>query len=501
MEFHFAPTSILLGFVLFVLMAMKIRKRNESTSTLPPGPRMLPVIGNLHVLLNGSLLHHRLRDLAVEYGPLMHLKLGEVSHMVVSSSEIAEQVMKTHDLNFCQRPRSLAAAILTYNFQDIVYGPFGDHWKQLRRICTREVLAPKRVQSFQQIREELVSDLIKSISSNRAESLINLSKMIFSLTFETVLRAAFGMECEDLEPFKSMPEKFLEVISGFHLAEFFPSIKLLQSISGMSSELKKLHQEIDKLLQKIINEHMAKKGDEKEDIVDVLLSLKEHGNLEHPLTMDQIKAVILDLFIAGSDTSSTTLEWTMSELLRNPRVMKKVQEEVRCVFNTLGTVSESGIYQLEYLKLIIKETLRLHAPAPLLIPRECRERCEINGYEIPVKSKIIINAWAIGRDPRHWTEPESFRPERFIDSPFDFKGTDFEFIPFGAGRRMCPGISFGMANVELPLAKLLYHFDWKLPSGMNHDNLDMTEKFGTTVRRKTDLYLVPVPYCPPLAVQ
>ncbi|KAM7252469.1 hypothetical protein ACFE04_024352 [Oxalis oulophora] len=484
-------------------MAIKIGKRRNSTSpTLPPGPRMLPVIGNMHVLISGSPFHYRLRDLAAKHGPLMHLKLGEISHMVISSSEIAEQVMKTHDLNFCDRPKNLSAAITTYNYTDIAFAPYGGRWKQLRKICTTELLSSKRVQSFRQIREEVVSNLMQSIfnSTQAAGSVINLSKMIFLVTFEIVSRTAFGMECEDIESFLSNLEKIIEMMAGFNIAEFFPSAKLLQSMNGMSSELKRLHQAVDKVLQNIIDKHIARGKardlEEQEDIVDILLNLRDHENLEFPLTMDNIKSVILDIFGAGSETSSTTVEWAMSELLRNPRAMKKAQEEVRRVFNSLGKVKESEIHQLEYLKLVIKETLRLHPPAPLLLPRENRERCEINGYEIPAISKIIINAWAIGRDPRHWTEAESFWPERFIDNPFDYKGMDFKFIPFGAGRRICPGISFGLASVELPLAQMLYHFDWKLPSGMNHENLDMTEKFGATVRRKNDLYVVPDLYCP-----
>ncbi|KAM7270170.1 hypothetical protein ACFE04_029384 [Oxalis oulophora] len=498
LHLQLSSISVLFGFILFVLMTIKICKRRKPTSNLPPGPRMLPVIGNMHFLFTGSLIHHRLRDLAVKYGPLMHLKLGEVSHMVVSSPELAKEILKTHDLNFCQRPRNISAAIITYDCTDIAFAPYGDYWRQLRKICTLELLSAKRVQSFKQIREDLVSDLLKSISLQAGGgSLINLSKMIFSLTFKSISRVAFGMECEDLEEFVSTMERILVVGAGFNLAEFFPSVKLLHSISGMSSELKRLHQGADKVLQKIMDKHMATdrtNDDEREDIVDVLLNVKEHGNLELPLTFDNIKAVILDLFVAGSDTSSTTIEWAMSELLRDPRAMKKAQEEVRQVFKTIGNVTESGARELEYLKLVIKETLRLHPALPLLIPRECRETCEIDGYEIPAKSKVIVNAWAIGRDPRHWKEPERFWPERFINSPNDYKGTDFKYIPFGSGRRICPGISFGYANVELPLAQLLYHFDWKLPNAINPENFDMTEKFGSTVRRKNDLYLIPVPY-------
>ncbi|KAM7252295.1 hypothetical protein ACFE04_024178 [Oxalis oulophora] len=450
MEFHFSSVSLLLGLFLFVFMAIKLRRRNIS-STLP-GPRMLPLIGNMHNLI-GSLPHRQLRDLAVKYGPLMHLKLGEVSHMIISSPEVAKEILKTHDLNFCQRPRNIGAAIISYNCTDIAFAPYGDYWRQMRKISTLELLSVKRVQSFKRCREELASDLIKSVSLGRSRlDPINLTKMIFSLTFKITSRVAFGMECEGLDRFISIVEKIQMATAGFNLADFFPSVKFLQSISGMSSELKKLHQGVDKVLQNIIDKHIANKakyGGSEEDIVDVLLNLREFGDLELPLTIDNIKAVILDLFIGGSETSSTTTEWAMSELLRNPRVMKKAQEEVRRVFQNLGNVNESGIDQLEYLNLVIKETFRLHPPVPLLLPRECRETCEVNGYEIPAKSKVIINAWAIGRDPRHWTKAESFMPERFIDSPVDYKGTHYELIPFGAGRRMCPGVSFGLANVTI----------------------------------------------------
>ena len=203
-----------------------------------------------------------------------------------------------------------------------------------------------------------------------------------------------------------------------------------------------------------------------------------------------------DIFSAGSETSATTVDWAMSELIKSPKVMKKAQAEVREVFDRRGKVDETGINEMKYLKSIVKETLRLHAPAPLLIPRECGERCKLKEYEIPIKTKVIVNAWAIGRDPKHWIESEKFYPERFLDSSIDYKGTNFEYIPFGAGRRICPGITFGLANVELPLALYLYHFDWKLPNGMKNEDLDMTEAFGVTVRRKDDLQLIPIAYHP-----
>ena len=175
---------------------------------------------------------------------------------------------------------------------------------------------------------------------------------------------------------------------------------------------------------------------------------------------------VQDIFGAGSDTSGVVLEWSMSELLRNPRVMKKAQSEIREALKGKKRVSESEVQEVSYLKWVIKETLRLHPSAPLLLPRECREACMIGGYEIAVKTKVIVNAWAIGRDPKHWYDAEKFIPERFDGTDFDFKGNNFEYIPFGGGRRMCPGILLGLANVQLPLAALLYHFDWEIPNGI-----------------------------------
>lgn len=210
------------------------------------------------------------------------------------------------------------------------------------------------------------------------------------------------------------------------------------------------------------------------------------------------------MFVAGSDSTSAVIEWAISEMLRNPRVMTRAQEEVRKVFGgNKGYTGETDLQELKFLKAVIKETLRLHPPFPLLLPRECRETCEIKGYTIPAGSKVIINAWAIGRDPEYRGdegEAEKFCPERFLDSPIDYKGSNMEFIPFGAGRRMCPGISFGMSSIEITLAHLLYHYDWELPSGTTKEDLEMTEALGSSSRRKTDLILVPISYNPAIPV-
>lgn len=205
----------------------------------------------------------------------------------------------------------------------------------------------------------------------------------------------------------------------------------------------------------------------------------------------QCSNVFQDLHIGAGESTAITLEWAISELLKHPRVMEKAQAEVRQVLREKKKLEEADIQKLDYVISVIKETLRLHPPVPLRI-RECRERYKIGEYDIPVKMKAIVNAWAIiGRDPESWINADTFQPERFLGSSIiDFKGIDFEYIPFGAGRRICPGLPFGAATLEIALTQLLYNFDWKIPNGMKPEELDMTEADGATSRRRNDLYVI-----------
>ncbi|EEF48748.1 cytochrome P450, putative [Ricinus communis] len=413
----------------------------------------------------------------------------------------AKEVMKTHDVVFAQRPTVFAASIIAYDNKDIAFAPNGPYWRQLRKMCAMELLSAKRVQSFRSIREEEVSAMIQSIYSS-AGSPVNITKFINALTYRVISRAAFGKVWNGEEEFLSAVEQImLEVGKGVSLADVFPSIKLLRAMSGMKGRVEKLFKQVDFVFQSILTEHKvsrkelgAEREKEGEDLIHVLLDLQKQEDLEFPLTDENIKAVIMDIFVAGTDTSATTIEWTISELMRNPRVLQKAQEEVRRVFGEKGNVDEAGLHHLSYVKMVLSEALRMHPPAPLVLPRESKEHCVVQGYDIPAKSKVMVNAWAIGRDPKSWTEPDEFYPERFINSSVDFKGANYEFIPFGAGRRICPGLLFGVAAVELPIAQLLYHFDWIIPGGVKPENLDMTEDFGAAVRRKNDLILIPNPY-------
>lgn len=342
--------------------------------------------------------------------------------------------------------------------------------------------------------------LIRDLFSHRG-FIVNLSQKIFSMTYAITARAAFGkVKKDDQLKFIDLIVKTNKLALGTDVGDLFPSLKVVSRISGLRQKMMKVHKETDEILGSILEEHKQKfeSGDQreevKEDFVDVLLRVQKSMDYGVSLTDDNIKGVLFDIFGGGSDTSSTIVEWAMAELIRSPKIIERAQAEVRTLCNEEGNVNESRLDELKYLQAIVKETLRLHPSFPLLIPRECREECKIHGYDIPKKARIMVNAWAIGRDPEYWDKPEVFDPDRFLQSNIEYKGNNFEYIPFSSGRRICPGIEFAEPNMLLPLAQLLFHFDWKLAGDMKPEELDMDENVGVSVKRKNDLEMIPVPY-------
>ncbi|CAI9115034.1 OLC1v1015868C1 [Oldenlandia corymbosa var. corymbosa] len=496
-------------FLVVVVMGLNFIKnkwKNEGDAAqkkqLPPGPRKLPIIGNMHQLM-GSVPHRALWNLARKHGDLMHLQLGEISTIVASSPSTAEAILKTHDLAFANKPNLLVAEIMLYNGLDMGFAPHGYYWREIRKICTVELLGDKNVRSLSSIRQDKVAKLVSSIRDEvplQSRQGINVTEKIFSYTSSMVYKAvfgqAFGRHREELQ--KLMKEVLLHA-SGLDVADVFPSWKILHYLSS-KPKLLELHKKLDKTLDTIIQEHVenptGKNGEfGQEDLIDVLLRIKQNGTsgeLRFPITNTNIKAILLDMFIAGTETSSAVVDWAMAEMIRNRAVLARAQSEIRKSLLLLGkeTIEENDVQRLSYLQAVIKETLRLHPPTPLLMPRNSREQCKIEGYIIPPNTRAMVNVWAIGRDPRYWDDSESFRPERFEEKYVDFVGTNYEYLPFGAGRRSCPGTSFGLANVEVPLANLLYYFDWKLPDGIKSIDNDMTETNGITASRKNSLFLV-----------
>ncbi|TVU11381.1 hypothetical protein EJB05_44966, partial [Eragrostis curvula] len=462
---------------------------------LPPGPWQLPIIGSLHHL-RGGLLHRVMGDLSKRYGPLMFLKIGEVPVVVASSREAAREILKTHDTVFATRPQTPTVKLLSEGSPGLALAPYGEQWRQFRRICMVELLSAKRVQSFRTVREDEALRLVRSVSSSPTP-LVNLGDLLSTYVLDISVRCIMGDRFKERDTFLRQLEKDMELLGGFSLTDIFPSSRLVQALSSAPREAEAHHNEVLKLMDGVLSEHMEKRSSKtphRDDFIDVLVRIQRE---EGTLSTGAIKGLIHDLFSAGGETATVLLQWIMAELMRNPDAMTKAQDEVRAVFSKMMKVTEEGLTELSYLRCVINEALRLHPPGGFLIPRESREQCRILGYDVPKGATVMINIWAISRDREYWDEPEVFRPERFEESKIDLKGNDFEFTPFGAGRRICPGISFALANIELALANMLFYFKWSLPDGVSCTDVDMTEAAGLVNRRKSPLYLKATP-CQPL---
>ncbi|OEL16830.1 Premnaspirodiene oxygenase [Dichanthelium oligosanthes] len=496
---HLLLLAPLLAVPVFFLLATKRSKPRGGARRLrlPPGPWALPVVGHLHHLARG-LPHRVMRDLGRRHGPLMLLRFGEVPVVVASSPAAAREVMRTHDAAFASRPIGPMSRLWFQGAEGILFAPYGDDWRQLRKVCTQELLSARRVQSFRPVREDELRRLLRSVASAALTGPVNLTELISTYIADSTVRAIIGSRrLKDRDAYLRMLKGLFSIMPGMSLPDLFPSSRLAMLVSRAPARIQAYRRSMRQIMDGIIQEHRerAAGGDaeEEEDFVDVLLRLQKEVDSQFPLTTENIKTVMLDIFGASTETSATTLDWAMAELLRNPSIMEKAQQEVRQALAGHDTVTEDSLPNLHYLRFVIKETLRLHPPATMLVPRQCQSTCQVLGFDVPAGITVIVNAWAVGRDPAHWDEPERFVPERFEQSTKDFKGADFEFIPFGAGRRICPGMTFGLAHIELALAALLFHFDWTLPGGLAAEELDMTEAFGIATPRRYDLLVVAAP--------
>ncbi|KAM3369615.1 hypothetical protein ACQJBY_017489 [Aegilops geniculata] len=502
-----AATLLFLSFVsLMILVSLLSPKKTAgSKGRKPPGPRCLPFIGSLLHLLTATP-QVTLRDLAKKHGPVMYLRLGQVDTVVVSSPAAAQEVLRDSSLAFASRPSILAAEIVGYGSVDIAFAPYGAYWRTLRKICMVELLSARKVRQFAPIRDSETMSLVRDVRAGGGEP-VNLGKLLVSCTNTITAKATFGDEfdAELQERFLAGMDVLLKITGAFSFGDLFPSLWFLDVVTGMRPSAWRARRQFDAIFDKIIASCEARRAEIKkattgdDDLLGVMLRIKDEAQLEFPIGITNIKAIIVDLFTAGTETTSSLLEWIMSELIRNPEVMAKVQEEVR---QTLDNKSpgdhEVHMDKLRYMKMVIKEGLRLYPAAPLLLPRVCSKTCDVGGFEITEGSRVMVNAWAIARNPEYWHDADEFRPERFKDIMVDYNGTQFEYLPFGSGRRMCPGNTFGLATLELILARLLYFFDWSLPGGMHPDELDMDMIVGTTLRRRNQLHLVATPYNVPM---
>ncbi|QHO13383.1 cytochrome P450 CYP736A12-like [Arachis ipaensis] len=494
--------AILLGILVFVVAIVLLHPKDDRNKVPPPGPKALPLIGNLHML--GTQPHRTLQALAEKYGPIMFLKLGQVPTVVVSSPEAAKLFLKTHDLDFANRSKFQAVEMFFNGGKGIGMAQYGWYWRHMKKLCTLQLLSGSKVEMYGPLRRKELEMLVKSLCNASASGeVVNLSMMLKELSENITFKMVLGRKHESNRFNLKALVDLVSLAGAFNIADYVPILGIFD-FQGIRKKVNKLRKSIDDTLEYIIEDHQNTNYDDdnnspqKKDFVDILLSCldqpmdpdEEH---EHVITRNDIKAIIMDMIGATYESSTSAIEWVMSELLKHPSVMKKLQHEIQHVVGGINKqVEESEIENMPYLDMVVKETLRLYPVAPLLLPHESRNDVVVDGYYIKKNTRIIINAWAIGRDPRVWSEnAEKFYPERFEHDNVDILGRDFRFIPFGSGRRGCPGAQLGFATIKFVVAQLVHCFNWELPFGMSCDELDMNETFGITIPRTTHLLAIP----------
>ncbi|WVY98187.1 hypothetical protein V8G54_030338 [Vigna mungo] len=492
-------SSIFLLHVILRKFGMRRRPR------LPPSPTAVPVLGHLHLLTN--LPHQAFHKISSRYGPLVYLFLGSNPCVLVSSPEMASQCLKTNESCFLNRPKRTNMDYITYGSSDFVQAPYGPYWRFMKRLCMTELLGTRMLQQHLPIRAEETRLFLNTIMQKAAlREEVNISKELAMLTNNIITRMALRRRCCDVEgeghQLIELVKEMTELCGKINLGDTLWFVRKLD-LQGFGKKLERVRSRYDAIMEKIIKEHedarrkKEKGGDGDEtvkDLLDILLDIYADEHSEVRLTRENVKAFILNMFGAGTETSAVTIEWALAELMNHPDMMVKAREEIESVVGKKRLVEESDIPNLPYVQSIVKETMRLHPTGPL-IGRQSTEDCNVKGYEIPAKTTVFVNVWAIGRDPKYWENPLEFKPERFIDeegkSPLDLKGQHFELLSFGAGRRSCPGASLALQIVPTTLAGMIQCFEWKVGQD-GKGVVDMEEGPGMALPRAHPLLCLPV---------
>nr|AGX15389.1 flavonoid 3' monooxygenase [Plectranthus barbatus] len=480
--------------VIWILLLL-LKKPTSSNPPLPPGPRGLPLLGNLLSL--DPELHTYFAALAKTYGPIYSLKLGKKIGIVITSPDLAKAVFKDQDTTFANRDVPVAGKEAAYGGADIVWTPYGPEWRMLRKVCVREMLGQSTLDSVYGLRRREVRQTVGYLYS-KAGTPVNVGEQMF-LTMMNVItsllwggtvkgeeRAALGAE------FRQVVGEITALLGSPNLSDFFPALERFD-LQGIAKKTRVMAGKFDRIFETIIEQREKMCGEEREskDFLQILLQqMKDGGDSKTPLTLTHVKALLMDMVVGGTDTTSNSVEYALAEMMNKPQILKKAQQELEAVVGRDNIVEESHISKLPYLYAVMKESLRLHPALPLFVPHCPSATTTVAGYTIPKGSRVFVNAWAIHRDPSIWDSPTEFIPERFADGKWDFSGNDFRFLPFGSGRRICAGTAMAERMFMYSLASLLHSFDWSMPPG---EKLDLEEKFGIVLKKKTPLLAVPTP--------
>ncbi|KAL6875693.1 hypothetical protein ACP4OV_013206 [Aristida adscensionis] len=487
---------------IYLLGLLANRHRN-----LPPGPRPLPLVGNLLCLGSGHS-HRSLVHLAERHGPLMALRLGSVTTIIASSADAAQDVLQRHDAAFSGRPVLDSTRAVAHFERSMGWLPASSpRWRALRKVCSGELFAPHRLDAnvHLSLRQKKVQQLVSHVARlSRDGAPIRVRRLAFTTALNLLSCTFFSTDLADLDDHVSVPpggEDFKNFLTELtmtvglpNISDFFPEIARLD-LQGLRRRIERLFLQLQAMIDQQIECRLRERaaGDPtKRTFLDVLL---DYRGAEDGCGFDRQTLLLLlsDLFNAGTDTTAVTVEWVIAELLQNPSSMAKAQAELAQVIGSKQEIEESDIGQLKYLQAIVKEAFRLHPPAPFLLPHQAETTTQIRGYTVPKGARVLVNVWAIGHHREFWPEPDKFIPERFMDKEVDFRGRDFELLPFGSGRRMCPGMPLAMRMVHLMLSTLLHRFELSLPADVEKNGLDMGEKLGLNLSMATPLQVIATP--------
>eukprot|EP00250_Pteridium_aquilinum_P000437 c10481_g1_i1 orf=170-1759(-) len=485
-----------LGLAYLWLRSSRARKSGSGDHgrLLPPGPRGLPIIGHMHLL--GTLPHQAFARLSKTYGPLMHLRLGAVPLVVASTPEMAMQVLQTHDKVMAGRPQNMSIPKTIFRGPDILFSPPGPYWKLMRQICVTDFFSNKRLEYFRPLRTDEVGRLMLSILEAEGTPYV-IRQNVQSANNNVMSRMAIGKRLREItsggaaENIVSIIVEVIGLVGAFNLADYVPSLAWMD-LQGYGKRSKEVSRKAHTVFQEVIEKRRAIRSadDAPRDFLDLLLQAalnSKHKELH--LEDNNIRTMLIDMFAGGTDTAAVTTEWALAELFASPKKLEIVREELDRVVGKSRLVNEADIPNLTYLLAVVMETMRIHPVAPLLAPHMAMEACQIGDYHIPANTVVYVNVWAIHRDPNVWDNPLEFRPERFVNnSKIDFLGQQFEYLPFGSGRRFCPGWKLGLLSVQLALSNLLHAFDWTIPTVPL-----MTEKFGIVTTKEEPLVATPRP--------
>lgn len=482
------PSNLSISLSLFslALLSLLLLRAKSGRKRHPPGPSGWPILGNLFDL--GSMPHRTLTDMRQKYGGVIWLRLGAMNTMVILSAKAATEFFKNHDLSFADRTITETMRAHGYDQGSLALAPYGSYWRVLRRLVTVDMIVTKRINETASIRRKCVDDMLQWIEEESCKvgkaSGIRVARFVFLMTFNMLGNLMLSRDL--LDPESKVGSEFFDAMTGLmewaghaNLADFFPWLRRLD-LQGLRKNMERDLGKAMEIASKFVKERVEDKkvtSDSRKDFLDVLLEFRGSGKDEpDKLSERDLNIFILEIFMAGSETTSSTVEWALTELLCNPESMIKVKAELARVVRASKKVEESDMENLPFLQAVVKETLRLHPPIPFLVPRRATQDTNFMGYDIPKNTQVLVNAWAIGRDPDAWDDPSSFMPERFIGTRVDYRGQDLEFIPFGAGRRICAGVPLAHRALHLILGSLLHHFDWEFEANVNPVSIMETNK-------------------------